>query len=64
MNPGLTHTTQPGIVNIAGTALYPFVDLSVHCVIPVVVFDVIVVVSAASSQRDKPETAYGEYAAG
>jgi hypothetical protein len=41
-------------VNIAGTALYPLPDLSAHCVIPVVAFDVMVDVSAASSHRLHP----------
>jgi hypothetical protein len=41
-------------VNNAGIALYPFPDLSAHCVIPDVVFDVMVVVSAASSHKLHP----------
>jgi hypothetical protein len=35
-------------------ATYPLPDLSAHCVIPVVAFDVIVAVSAASSHRTHP----------
>jgi len=35
-------------------ARYPLPDLSAHCVIPVVAFDVIVDVSAASSHRVHP----------
>ncbi len=41
-------------MNNAGIALYPFPDLSAHCVIPVAAFDVMVVVSAASSHRLHP----------
>jgi hypothetical protein len=35
-------------------ATYPLPDLSAHCVIPVAAFDVMVVVSAASSHRLHP----------